>query len=78
MLGMLTFFLNLATENLKNNFCRYPYEEAGEVPMACVVKRSSRIDEAQVMDFIAKQVFDLFSVITKTKSRFINKIYVRI
>ncbi|KAK1371198.1 hypothetical protein POM88_037290 [Heracleum sosnowskyi] len=34
----------------------YPDGEAGEVPMACVVKRSSRIDEAQVMDFIAKQV----------------------
>ncbi|KAL1833050.1 hypothetical protein ACET3Z_002701 [Daucus carota] len=35
----------------------FPDEEAGEVPMACVVKRSeSRINESQVMDFVAKQV----------------------
>lgn len=35
----------------------FPDEEAGEVPMACVVKHSeSRISESQVMDFIAKQV----------------------
>ncbi|KAL1833706.1 hypothetical protein ACET3Z_003357 [Daucus carota] len=34
----------------------YPDEVAGEVPMACVVKRSSRIDEMEVMDFTAKQV----------------------
>ncbi|KAF6161393.1 hypothetical protein GIB67_009272 [Kingdonia uniflora] len=35
----------------------YPNEEAGQVPMAFVVRRpQSCLDEAQVMDFIAKQV----------------------
>ncbi|KAI3847310.1 hypothetical protein MKW98_022443 [Papaver atlanticum] len=35
----------------------YPNEEAGQVPMAFLVKRPhSSIDEPQVMDFIAKQV----------------------
>ncbi|KAF8390606.1 hypothetical protein HHK36_025133 [Tetracentron sinense] len=35
----------------------YPDEEAGQVPMAFVVRRpKSTLDEAQVMDFIAKQV----------------------
>lgn len=49
----------LAIEILNNNFCRFPDEEAGEVPMACVVKHSeSRINESQVMEFIAKQVID--------------------
>ena len=36
---------------------RYPDEEAGQVPMAFVVRRlGSVVDESQVMDFIAKQV----------------------
>ncbi|CAK7322578.1 unnamed protein product [Dovyalis caffra] len=35
----------------------YPDEEAGQVPMALVVKRSqSRINERSVIDFVAKQV----------------------
>ncbi|KAI3981677.1 hypothetical protein MKX01_020620 [Papaver californicum] len=35
----------------------YPNEEAGQVPMAFLVKRPhSSIDEPQVMDFIAKQI----------------------
>lgn len=35
----------------------YPDEEAGEVPMAFVVRRSqSKLNEAEVMDFIANQV----------------------
>ncbi|OVA07333.1 AMP-dependent synthetase/ligase [Macleaya cordata] len=35
----------------------YPNEEAGQVPMAFVVRRpKSSMDESQVMDFIAKQV----------------------
>ena len=38
-------------------FNRYPDEEAGEVPMAYIVRRpESTLDEAQVMDYIAKQV----------------------
>ena len=61
--------------SFKDNFCRYPDEVAGEVPMACVVKRSSRIDEMEVMDFTAKQVFHLFSAITKTRCRFIHTTY---
>ena len=40
---------------LKND--RYPDEEAGQVPMAFVTKRSgSGVDESQIKDFIAKQV----------------------
>lgn len=36
---------------------RYPDEEAGQVPMAFVVRRlGSVVDESQVKDFIAKQV----------------------
>ncbi|KAL2505339.1 4-coumarate--CoA ligase-like 9 [Abeliophyllum distichum] len=35
----------------------YPDEEAGQVPLACVVRRpQSSLDEAQVLDFIAKRV----------------------
>jgi acyl-CoA synthetase (AMP-forming)/AMP-acid ligase II len=36
---------------------RYPDEEAGEIPMAYVVRKpGSNITEAQIMDSIAKQV----------------------
>jgi hypothetical protein len=36
---------------------RYPDEEAGQIPMAYVVRRpGSNITEALVMDFVAKQV----------------------
>ncbi|KAK1266805.1 4-coumarate--CoA ligase-like 7 [Acorus gramineus] len=35
----------------------YPHEEAGEIPMAYVVKRPGcHIDEATIMDFVARQV----------------------
>lgn len=35
---------------------RYPDEEAGEIPMAYVVRKpGSNMSEAQVIDFIAKQ-----------------------
>ena len=35
---------------------RYPDEEAGQIPMAFVVRKpGSKITEAQVMEFIAKQ-----------------------
>ncbi|KAK1289951.1 4-coumarate--CoA ligase-like 7 [Acorus calamus] len=35
----------------------YPHEEAGQIPMACVVRRPGcHIDEATVMDFVAGQV----------------------
>lgn len=39
-------------------FDRYPDEEAGEVPMAFVVRnpKGNIIDERQVIDFIARQV----------------------
>jgi len=36
---------------------RYPDEEAGEIPMAFVVRQpGSMLNEKQVMDFVAKQV----------------------
>lgn len=36
---------------------RYPDEEAGQVPMAFVVRRvGSVVDESQIKDFIAEQV----------------------
>ncbi|CAA3004861.1 4-coumarate-- ligase-like 9 [Olea europaea subsp. europaea] len=38
-------------------FHSYPDEEAGQVPLACVVRRpQSTLDEALVFDFISKQV----------------------
>lgn len=38
--------------------CRYPDEEAGQVPMAFVVRQpQSTLSEAQVIDFVAKQAF---------------------
>lgn len=38
----------------------YPDEEAGQVPLAFVVRRPhSNLDEGQVVEFIAKQVFSL-------------------
>lgn len=40
-------------------FNRYPDEEAGQVPMASIVRLpESKLDEAQAMDFIAKQVIN--------------------
>ena len=36
---------------------RYPDEEAGQVPMAVVVRQpKSNLGESEVMDFVAKQV----------------------
>lgn len=62
----------LAIESLKHNFCRFPDEEAGEVPMACVVKRfESRISESQVMDYIAKQVIGFCSFVIKIRRWFL-------
>jgi acyl-CoA synthetase (AMP-forming)/AMP-acid ligase II len=44
---------------------RYPDEEAGQIPMAFVVRKpGSNITEAQVIDFIAKQVrFKILSAV---------------
>jgi len=45
---------------------RYPDEEAGEIPMAYIVRRpGSTITESQIIDIIAKQV-NLQVNITKT------------
>jgi len=36
---------------------RYPHEEVGQIPAALVVRKpGSNLDEAQVMDYVAKQV----------------------
>lgn len=43
---------------------RYPDEEAGELPMAFIVRQpGSNITKEQVMDYVAKQVWSLFLVI---------------
>lgn len=48
-------------------FDRYPDEEAGQVPIAFVVKRiGSFINESQIMDLIAKQVINLFMLFSYT------------
>lgn len=37
--------------------CRYPHEEAGQIPVALVVRQpGSKVTEAQVMDHVAKRV----------------------
>lgn len=42
---------------------RYPDEEAGQIPMAFVVRKpGSNITEAEIMDFIAKQACSLVSI----------------
>lgn len=39
------------------NFDRHPDEEAGEIPMAFIVRRpGSTLSSVAVMDFVAKQV----------------------
>lgn len=36
---------------------RFPDEDAGEIPMAFIVRKpGSNINEAQIIDFVAKQV----------------------
>ncbi|KAL2526132.1 4-coumarate--CoA ligase [Abeliophyllum distichum] len=41
-------------------FLSYPDEEAGQVPLACVVRHpQSSLDEAQVLDFIANRNYNL-------------------
>lgn len=41
---------------------RYPDEEAGQIPMAYVVRKpGSKINEAQIMEIIAKQACILAS-----------------
>ena len=37
--------------------CRYPHEEAGQIPIALVVRQpGSNVTEAQIMDHVAKRV----------------------
>lgn len=45
-------------------FSRFPDEDAGEIPMAFIVRKpGSNLNEAQIIDFVAKQVMlFLFSV----------------
>lgn len=46
--------------NFIHKIGRYPDEEAGQVPMAFVVRRTqSSPDKEQVIDFISKQVLSL-------------------
>lgn len=52
------FFLN---DCLQNN--SYPHEEAGQIPMAFIVRQpGNNLKEAEIMDFIAKQV-SLFMIL---------------
>jgi 4-coumarate--CoA ligase len=38
-------------------FCRYPHEEAGQIPVALVVRRpGSKVTESQVMNQVAERV----------------------
>lgn len=40
-----------------NCICRYPHEEAGQIPIALVVRKpGSKVTEAQVVDHVAKRV----------------------
>lgn len=40
---------------------RYPDEEAGQIPMAYIVRQpGSNISEAQIMDYIAKQACSIY------------------
>ena len=37
--------------------CRYPHEEAGQIPIALVVRQpGSKVTETQIMDHVAKRV----------------------
>jgi OPC-8:0 CoA ligase-1 len=48
-------------------YTRYPDKEAGQYPMAYVVRKTgSSLSETQVMDFVAEQVclFEHFSTMT--------------
>lgn len=58
-LVVLLGFLSLdSCDDLWHLECRYPDEEVGQVPIAFVVRRpNSNLDEAQIMDFVAGQVF---------------------
>ena len=41
-------------------YSRYPDEEAGEIPMAYVVRKpDSSLSAGEIMDFVAKQVTDV-------------------
>lgn len=57
---MLPFSWQYKLDNVMDGdyFGRYPDAEAGEVPIAFVVRRpQSTINESEIMDFIAKLVF---------------------
>ena len=60
----MIFFLNIFSVFILLFLDRYPDEEAGEIPMAFVVRQpGSKIYKEQVMDFVAKQVFSTRMII---------------
>jgi 4-coumarate--CoA ligase len=53
----IVIYIVLGRNNIVALHCRYPHEEAGQIPIALVVRLpGSKITEAQVMDHVAKRV----------------------
>ena len=63
MINALIRIISVVQDQSFHVIIRYPDEEAGQAPMAFVVKRAgSVVHESDIMDFIAKQVLiSLFS-----------------